>query len=188
MKILETESYLQAAERSGLQRTVFLAGPYIEIEKKPKRGKEHISSRLRHALFYSLSDAGNAVTMGEYTQLIAAYADALKTQNDAHVVEVAHARTVADAVIMLPSSPGSFLELGAFSLYEQVCKKMLIIVDKKYEKSEPNYLNTGPLRRAASNYAEISYIDYEDHAACFGAASEFIERQISKKMVEGFLA
>lgn len=57
-----------------------------------------------------------------------------------------------DVIIIIPESPGSFAELGAFSNNEKLCKKMICLQDDKF-KLKKSFLNYGPiklLRRANS--------------------------------------
>jgi hypothetical protein len=52
---------------------------------------------------------------------------------------------LADLVIIIVESPGTFAELGAFSLADPLRKKMLPIVDVKY-RDQQSFISTGPLR------------------------------------------
>ena len=52
---------------------------------------------------------------------------------------------LADLVVIIVESPGTFAELGAFSLSDPLRKKVLPIVDRKYQ-NEPSFLSTGPLK------------------------------------------
>jgi hypothetical protein len=52
---------------------------------------------------------------------------------------------LADIVIIVVESPGTFAELGAFSLSNELRAKMLPIVDSKY-KGQESFIVTGPLR------------------------------------------
>jgi hypothetical protein len=52
---------------------------------------------------------------------------------------------LADLVIVIVESPGTFTELGAFSLSPPLRKKLLPIVEERY-KQEPSFISTGPLR------------------------------------------
>ena len=178
LMMLDQEARQNAATAAGLQYKVFLAGPYIETTgKKPGRGAKNKAKRLRFDLYQRLSDFGWIVTMGEYQRLVDAAEGLLGGRNNAATAELMHARNSTDAIIMLPSSPGSFLELGAFSLYEDVCRKMLIIIDKKHESDDPNYLNTGPIPGAQKKGAQVLFIDYDDHVACWASVEEFIKDQ-----------
>jgi hypothetical protein len=52
---------------------------------------------------------------------------------------------LADIVIIVVESPGTFAELGAFSLSNELRLKLLPIVDSRY-KGEESFVVTGPLR------------------------------------------
>ena len=51
---------------------------------------------------------------------------------------------LADAVVIVVESPGTFAELGAFSANEQLREKLLLILDESYE-NHPSFINTGPV-------------------------------------------
>jgi hypothetical protein len=179
--ILNQEAFQNAATAAGLQFKVFLAGPYIETTgKKPRNGAAKKAHRLRYELFHRLSKFGWIVTMGEYQGLIDAANAILGTRNNAASAEVLHAKRSTDAVVMLPSSPGSFLELGAFAFHDDICRKMLIVIDKKHETDKPNYLNTGPIPGAIARGATVHFIDYDDHSNCWATVEKFILDQGSR--------
>lgn len=50
-----------------------------------------------------------------------------------------------DVIIIIPESPGSYSELGAFSNNENLSHKMICVQDNKY-KFKKSFLNYGPLR------------------------------------------
>ena len=50
-----------------------------------------------------------------------------------------------DALVIIPESPGSFVELGAFANDEKLRKKLICVVDKKYKKDK-SFINQGPLK------------------------------------------
>lgn len=50
-----------------------------------------------------------------------------------------------DAIVLIPESPGSFAELGAFANDEKLRNKLICVVDKKYKKVK-SFINQGPLR------------------------------------------
>lgn len=51
----------------------------------------------------------------------------------------------ADAVILIVESPGTFCELGAFALNDDLRKKLLPLLDKRHE-SASSFVATGPAR------------------------------------------
>jgi hypothetical protein len=64
-----------------------------------------------------------------------------------------------DAVVIIPESPGSFAELGAFANDEKLRKKLICVVDKKYQKDK-SFINQGPLKLVKKeNSFGIVFID-----------------------------
>lgn len=189
LMMLDQEAFQNAATAAGLQFKVFLAGPYIETTgRKPGRGINNKAKRLRFDLYHRLNEFGWIVTMGEYQNLIDAANPLLGSRNNAASAEILHAKHSTDAIVMLPSSPGSFLELGAFALHPDVCQKMLIIIDKKHENDDPNYLNTGPIPSASRKGATVMFIDYDDQGSCWDAVESFVSDQGSRVAESKMLA
>jgi uncharacterized protein YlbG (UPF0298 family) len=64
-----------------------------------------------------------------------------------------------DSIVLIPESPGSFAELGAFANDEKLRNKLICVVDKKYKKDK-SFINQGPLRlvKNANQYGLI-FID-----------------------------
>ncbi|MBX7044544.1 MAG: retron St85 family effector protein [Ignavibacteria bacterium] len=50
-----------------------------------------------------------------------------------------------DAIIIIPESPGSYSELGAFTNNKQLLEKIICIIDKKYEFKK-SFINQGPIK------------------------------------------
>ena len=66
---------------------------------------------------------------------------------------------LADLVIIIVESPGTFAELGAFSLSDELRKKLLPIVDVSYQ-GVPSFITTGPLSwiNTESTFAPTIYV------------------------------
>jgi hypothetical protein len=64
-----------------------------------------------------------------------------------------------DVIVIIPESPGSFAELGAFASNEKLRNKLICIIDRKF-KRDRSFINQGPLKlvRAANKHG-IVYID-----------------------------
>jgi hypothetical protein len=52
---------------------------------------------------------------------------------------------LADLVLLIVESPGTFAELGAFSISDELRKKLLPLMDARYKEDE-SFLNAGPIR------------------------------------------
>jgi len=67
-----------------------------------------------------------------------------------------------DAIVLIPESPGSFAELGAFASDEKLRTKLICLIDKKYKKNK-SFINQGPLKLVKkANKNGIIYIDPEN--------------------------
>jgi len=67
-----------------------------------------------------------------------------------------------DAIVLIPESPGSFAELGAFANDELLRSKLICLVDKKYKKDK-SFINQGPLRLVKkANPFGLIFIDPDD--------------------------
>lgn len=88
-----------------------------------------------------------------------------------------------DAVILCVESAGSFTELGAFSNHEQLNNKLIVYLDKKYQRDQ-SFINLGPvkyLRR--KTLSKIEYISFEDSFNLKGLTLQINEiKKVSKKM------
>jgi hypothetical protein len=92
------------------------------------------------------------------------YAEGVWEQIAAHVQHgalkmEADLAALADIVIIIVESPGTFAELGAFSLSDPLRKKLLPIIDKAYEDEATSFIATGPVRwiNAESTFAPTVY-------------------------------
>lgn len=83
-----------------------------------------------------------------------------------------------DLIILIPESPGSFAELGAFSMRQELAKKMLVLRQGKY-KSDKSFINHGPIRliRSAKGHVQDIPTDFEPSRS---AHSLPILKQVSK--------
>ena len=67
-----------------------------------------------------------------------------------------------DAIVIIPESPGSFAELGAFANDENLRRKLICVVDEKYKKDK-SFINQGPLKLVKkANPFGLVFIDPND--------------------------
>lgn len=84
---------------------------------------------------------------------------------------------LSDAVIILVESFGTVAELGAFSLSEDLRKKLLPILDEKY-KNDESFINTGPVRWVdqQSSYGPSIYTNLSTILTCMPDVINRIDR------------
>lgn len=179
---IDGDQFRRAAQTVEFDFIVFLAGPFIEPDDEAKSNYSP-AAILRYRLFHRLKDAGFEVSLGEYKELIDSYKGELGVHHNAAVAELDHAQQSAALVIMIPDSPGSFAEIGAFSMKGDICEKMIILSDINHQTSK-GYLITGPVACAKSLGSEVHYIDFNNVAACFDAVQAFSVKVKSKMILQ----
>lgn len=161
---------------------VFLAGPYIDPDNRAI-SDGNPSANLRFELFHRLQEMDCEISLGEYRELIDANKGILGKYNNAAVAELHHAREVADAIVMIVDSPGSFAEIGAFSMNKLICEKMLILSDSRYETST-GYVATGPIQASTTQGAQLQYIDLANIDAAYQICEAFIGDRIQRQLMQ----
>lgn len=92
---------------------------------------------------------------------------------------------LADIVIVIVESPGTFAELGAFSLSDELRAKMLPIVDSKY-KGQESFIITGPLRwiDQDSLFRPAIYVNLDTVLDCVAQVEQRLSRIPMPKSVK----
>lgn len=81
---------------------------------------------------------------------------------------------LADAIVVIAESPGTFAELGAFAINDRLRQKLLPIADRDYKDYE-SFLKTGPIRWADKDSLFGPTI-WADFSVLLSAADEIKER------------
>jgi len=84
---------------------------------------------------------------------------------------------LADIVVLIVESPGTFAELGAFSLSNELRTKLLPIVDQRY-KGQESFILTGPIRwiDRDSNFRPTIYTPLSSILECVDEIEERLKR------------
>jgi hypothetical protein len=61
---------------------------------------------------------------------------------------------IADLVLLFSESYGSVAELGAFSVTEEIARRLLVFIDDK-SYNEDSFIKLGPLRSLENKYGEV---------------------------------
>jgi hypothetical protein len=164
------------AQRSAVELRVFVAGPYIEGEWGPEQLLDKTSAaKLR----LSVHDFVKNVMMhhpvlGEHRGTVEMAEEHIRSQASVVIAEVHTLKNQCEAVIIIPSSPGSFCELGAWSRDRDICRKMLILADKTHE-NERGYVQMGVFKLALDRGAQIVWVNYEDLGGINATVEHFLE-------------
>ena len=84
---------------------------------------------------------------------------------------------LADLVILVVESPGTFAELGAFSSHPTLRKKLLPILEESF-KNQPSFINSGPVHwiDSDSRYAPSIWVSHKSVLLCAGELDERLDR------------
>ncbi|MBZ9960386.1 hypothetical protein [Mesorhizobium sp. BR1-1-14] len=176
---------IDKAARAAEEFDVFLAGPYIVTVDAADTAINDATdaSRLRYFFFHSLVARGHTIYLGEDNELRETGKAEYGPLNNAVLYERHYILNHSDALIALPSSPGSFCEIGDWVSQRDLCEDMLIVVDKKYE-GELNYINDGVIKFARTNHATVHYHPYVDKDGVLEICDTFMETIAAKIRIE----
>ena len=148
-----------------LRPSIFLCGGMNS--KRRDRLADYIRKRHPDKLLFYADDV--------WAQLASkSSSNALKIENEL--------AKLADIVIIVVESPGTFAELGAFSLSSELRKKLLPIVNIQY-KNDNSFINTGPLTwiDADSTFKPTIFVNF---SVILDAVQELDER-LSRLSITG---
>jgi hypothetical protein len=181
-KLHERIEHQDAADRAVETHTVFVAGPYIEMDKDLEHptNSETDSKRLRYGICDDFRAAGMGLYMGEDVALRLAGEKNFGVFNNAVAYERHYIKKYTDVIISLPCSPGSFCEVGDWITSHEICNKTLIIIDASFE-GYFNYINDGVVKMARTQGAQVKYLPYSDVPSILDVCRSFFEEIIAKK-------
>ena len=87
--------------------------------------------------------------------------------------------TIADSVVIIPSSAGSLAELGLFALDDDVAPKMIVLFDRQYRRVKGSFVMEGPKLALDKRGADIEFVDY----ANFDRVWALVEKQLQIRRV-----
>lgn len=145
----------------------------------PKAEKETPSAKLRKFIIDQCREHRTAIK-GEHKRLIRAFRKTAGSNISLCSMELDIALNEVDAVIIIPDSEGSFVELGLFSLVDNVCRKTLLLFNEKYIPGEDNedklsFIHLGPKLAYESRRAVVDYVDYSDKESVWLKVDSFLQ-------------
>lgn len=157
--------------RANYKTSIFLCGAKINDQTK---------------LRYKLSEMFTDWHSKHYYDLIYPediFDELLYTKNSKDLLSLEHilAKSI-DVILIIPESPGSFAELGAFANDLNLRKKIICVMDKKYKKDK-SFINQGPIKLIKKeNKNSVIYIDSSNIIKSKGNIHSTI-REVKKKQL-----
>ena len=178
-----------AAEKTAQTLKVFVAGPIISRDwNADDWSNARASSRLRLSVKTYIEGLGHAVILGEHRGVKEMADQAIPSTPSAVVSETFLAARSCHCIVMIPDSPGSFCELGAWAHHKDVASKMLILGHSEYEH-QTSYVNPSVFALASTFGARIRWVDYADFEDAKPHVTEFVdlyqERAFIQRVMHG---
>lgn len=140
----------------------------------PNTGSKRISAQLRKHIINKCNDYGILVRT-EHEDFIEVHRKLLGSGRNLCGLEYNAAKHVG-AIVVIPDSPGSLVELGMFSFLEKVCEKTLILFSDKYlsPDAQLNFVFLGPKLAYEERNARIEFVDYKSKDLAWERVKDFL--------------
>jgi hypothetical protein len=177
-----------AQKKLAAELRVFVAGPYVNRSwDSDQRAQASAGALLRLEILTILARLEHKFILGEHRGVAEVTADNIPSQASIALSELQLVDTV-DAIIIVPDSPGSFAELGAWTIRDDLCPKTLVLANADY-KDKISFIRDGVFPMARHLSARVEWLDYTDHSAAedliSGFLSEIQDRLVSRIIRRG---
>lgn len=121
---------------------------------------------------------GEAIPIkGEHKEFIAIHKRKFGNVFDLCRVEYQLVFKYVDAIVIIPSSAGSLVELGMFVIWERLCRKTLILFNKDFDNpKEPSFIWDGPRIAYQTKGAFVEFVDYTQTDNAISIVKEFVSK------------
>lgn len=143
-----------------------------------------LSSKLRNYILNKCKNIGVTIRC-EHDEFISNHRNMVGANRNLCIPEINAARFV-DAIIIIPDSPGSFIELGMLSICPQFHQKVKILFNRKHE-GDGSFVNEGPKLAFEENSAKISYVNYRGKKAIWDEVEQFLGEKRASKYEKGII-
>lgn len=141
----------------------------------PKSESPSPSAQLREFIIRQCREHVTAIK-GEHKQLIRTFQRTVRVHHSLCSMEIDVAKNEVDAVIIIPDSAGSFVELGLFCIIDDICSKTLVLFNDKYKPREgkSSFMHLGPKLAYESRNAIVDFVDYSDKKSVWEKVDNFL--------------
>ena len=151
------------------ESNVLLLGPCTRSRRPAARLRKYIATRC---------EGGRNAIYGERKDLIEVFQKRIGEFADLCIYELHLATKVVDAIIIIPDSAGSLVELGMFSLKYNIHSCTLVLFSSDHNpQNEDDFISLGPKR----SYNFVETIDYRDQELVWNIVDKFLSRMRSEK-------
>jgi hypothetical protein len=182
---LAVEDLALARKRIATTIKVFVGGPCIAREWTWKDWRtKSASARLRSRVHRYLESRGHTSVLGEH-QAVAQMAED-NFESGSVVITETFISQQCDCVILIPDSPGSFCELGAWAALQGVSEKMLLLMDEQF-RQQTSYINPHVVSLATLFQSRVEWINYSKWSQVKPKVDAFLRTYEDRSLIKGIL-
>ena len=153
----------------------------------PKTSSRKPGAKLRKYIVEQCDKHKRITVTGEHKSLIDIFKQNMGEFADLCDYEFDLAGQV-NALVIIPSSPGAFIELGMFSLHEEICSNSLVLFNIEFEPAEDSFVKLGAKRAFDNKGAKTVYIDYMDKQHAWTLVDQYLQNKQNNKRLKRRLA
>jgi len=140
----------------------------------PNTNKQESGAKLRRYIKDRCTGERNAI-YGERKDLIKVYKKNIGKYADLCSYEFHLATEVVDAIIIIPDSAGSLVELGMFSRIYKVHPNTLVLFSNDYkQQNKTDFIGLGPKRSYENGRAFVKTVNYRDQGLVWNIVDSFL--------------
>jgi len=171
-----------AIDTSDTKISILVLGPNLDGDEPGSDLRRHIIQKCKDEQFTTV--------LAEYQQMQELFSKLWGPVYDLCKMELwlacgkdKRGRNIIDGIVIIPSSAGSFIELGMFVFKEKIHKKMLVLFNKDHEDTMTDSFIGRGARMAFDNgrNAITKLMDYQDLDGSWSEVSEFLKRVQNEK-------
>jgi len=146
---------------------ILLLGPNTKETHPGSQLRKYIARKCkgqRHTLY-----AERKRLINSYTKMSGKYSDFCDYEK--------RLAELANAIIIIPDSAGSLVELGLFVFRDDMHEKILVLFSNEYPASCLNFINLGPRKAYNIRNAWVKDIDYRNKKAAWSIVDDFLDKR-----------
>lgn len=142
-------------------------------------GQNNINNKSVRQIFYDYTQRH----LIDYQFLLAE--DFINVYNDKTIDLLTIEKNLAsytDCVIIILESPGTFAELGAFAMHDELAKKILVINDIHHQKLD-SFINLGPIAKINNDsiFGSVIYSNFDSFLKSINSIEKRLKDKLRKK-------
>jgi len=162
--------------QSDTKITLFLLGPGDNSKSNGRQLRSFLQKKC---------EKFGIVVKGEHKELIKIFHKETESMLNLCIMERWFAEKFATAVIIIPDSPGSLVELGMFVFNKKLYKKTLLLFSTAY--SEDGFITKGPKSHYKLKRTSMERIDYGKKKEAWEIVENFLLPFKAEKMEKALL-